>query len=83
MNRRVKSQKLEYMIEMSDKRIPPPPALPPNIKLSENYCLFHKGEIVGNTYTCPKCKIKYCMKCALEAKTQGTSCIKCKQIILI
>jgi len=68
---------------MNDKKIPPPPVLPPNIDLKDNYCLFHKGEIVGNVYTCPKCKTKYCMNCALEARARGISCIKCKQIVLI
>ncbi|MCK4687402.1 MAG: hypothetical protein KAT66_04685 [Candidatus Lokiarchaeota archaeon] len=70
---------------MSDKKIPPPPVLPPSIQIKnmDNFCLFHKGHIKGEIYSCPKCKTKYCLKCAKEARNEGKYCVKCKQIILI
>jgi len=67
---------------MSEKRTPPPPALPPSFSIKENSCLFHKGEIQGEIYECPSCKSKYCMECARKAKTEGKHCVKCKQLIL-
>jgi len=68
---------------MSNKNLPPPPVLPPTIKISEQFCLFHKGNIRGEIYICPKCKSKYCLECAKKAMNEGKSCIKCKQIILL
>jgi hypothetical protein len=70
---------------MSNKKIPPPPALPPsNFGSKENYCLFHKGDIKGKeVYICPKCKTNYCMDCAKIAKSEGKKCIKCKQLIFL
>lgn len=68
---------------MSNKKIPPPPRLPPSIKVNENFCLLHKGEIEGEIYICPKCKTKYCMKCAEKAQEEANLCIKCKQLILL
>jgi hypothetical protein len=68
---------------MNDKKIPPPPVLPPSTKFNENFCLLHKGDIEGEIYICPTCKIKYCMKCAEKARTGAKLCIKCKQLILI
>lgn len=67
---------------MNDKKVPPPPVLPPSIKLTENFCLFHKGIIQGDIYTCPKCKTKYCLECAKKAKLEGQLCVKCKQLII-
>jgi len=66
---------------MNDKKIPPPPTLPPVFNIDEKYCLFHKGEIQGEIYTCPRCKTRYCLNCALEAKQEKKLCIKCKQLI--
>jgi len=67
---------------MSDKKVPPPPALPPSFKMEENFCLFHKGDIQGDMYTCPACKTNYCLVCAKKAKLEGKLCIKCKQLVL-
>ena len=69
---------------MSDKKIPPPPALPPSsAKIGDDYCLFHKGKIMGNIYQCVTCKAKYCVECAKKAKEEGKKCIKCKQLIFL
>lgn len=69
---------------MSDKKIPPPPSLPPNTsKIPENFCLFHRGEIKGDIYQCVTCKAKYCKECAKKAKSEGLKCIKCKQLIFL
>ncbi|UCD00997.1 MAG: hypothetical protein JSV23_08940 [Promethearchaeota archaeon] len=68
---------------MSDKEVPPPPVLPPPFKINEYFCLFHKGDIQGETYTCPACKTKYCLECAKKAKVEGKLCVKCKQMILV
>lgn len=68
---------------MSQKKAPPPPSLPPTVKIKENFCLLHKGELHGELYTCPACKSKYCLECVKKAKSEGKSCIKCKQIFLI
>ena len=66
------------------KKIPPPPDLPPNsVKLKENYCFFHKGDIQDEHYICPSCNTKYCLECARKAKSEGKKCVKCKQLILI
>ncbi|MFX0000212.1 MAG: hypothetical protein ACFE9Q_15350 [Candidatus Hodarchaeota archaeon] len=67
---------------MSDKKIPPPPTLPPSFKIKDNFCLFHKGEIQGETYTCPTCKSVYCLECAKKARVEAKLCIKCKQLII-
>lgn len=68
---------------MSYKKIPPPPILPPIVKLNDEFCLFHKGNISGEFYICPSCKTKYCLECAKEAKNEGKLCIKCKQLVLM
>ena len=68
---------------MSEKKVPPPPALPPTIGIKENYCRFHKGDLQGDLYTCPSCKEKYCLECAKKAKSEGKKCIKCQQLIFI
>ncbi len=68
---------------MRDKKTPPPPALPPSFKIGDNFCLFHKGDIQGDTYTCPACKTNYCLVCAKKAKLEGKLCIKCKQLIIL
>ncbi|MBD3340480.1 MAG: hypothetical protein GF353_15300 [Candidatus Lokiarchaeota archaeon] len=69
---------------MTKKNLPPPPNLPPdNIKITENYCLIHKGEIKGEIYECPSCKRKYCLECALKIKDEGKKCPKCQQIIFL
>ncbi len=68
---------------MNNKKVPPPPVLPPSIKINENFCLLHKGEIRGKIYTCPSCKINYCMECAEKASQEAKLCIKCKKLILV
>ena len=68
---------------MSDKKEPPPPVLPPSFNLSDNFCLFHKGPIQGETYTCPTCKTPYCLECAKKAKLERKLCIKCKQLVIV
>ncbi|MBY8985162.1 MAG: hypothetical protein KGD65_08855 [Candidatus Lokiarchaeota archaeon] len=67
---------------MNNKEIPPPPALPPSFKVDENFCLLHKGNVEGETYTCPSCKTKYCLKCAQKAKSEAKLCVKCKQLFM-
>ena len=68
---------------MSDKKIPPPPTLSPTFNKLDNFCLFHKGDLSEDKYTCPKCKTIYCLECAKRAQEDRKSCIKCKQIILL
>ena len=68
---------------MSEKKVPPPPVLPPSIEITENFCLFHKGNIKGKIYTCPKCKTDYCLECAKKARNEGKYCVKCRQLIII
>ena len=68
---------------MSEKNTPPPPRLPPSFKVDEDFCLFHKGEIGDESYICPNCKTRYCLKCAKEAKLSQKPCIKCKSLILL
>ena len=69
---------------MADKKKPPPPIMPPSsVKITENFCLFHKGDIEGDIYQCNTCKTKYCLECARKAKEEGKKCIKCKQLIFI
>ena len=68
---------------MSDKKLPPPPALPPSFTASSKFCLFHKGALSEDIYTCPKCKTIYCLECAKKAQVERKSCIKCKQIVLL
>lgn len=58
---------------MSDKKVPPPPVLAPSVALSENFCLFHKGDIKGEIYTYPSCKTRYCLDCAEKAKKEENS----------
>ncbi|MHA2391926.1 MAG: hypothetical protein ACXAEX_08140 [Promethearchaeota archaeon] len=68
---------------MQNKRIPPPPVLPPVIKIDKNFCLLHKGTIQGDTYICPSCKTKYCMQCAKRAEQEVGLCVKCKSLITL
>ena len=68
---------------MSDKKLPLPPTFPPSFKESDNFCLFHKGNLLEDIYTCPKCKTIYCLECAKKAQADSKSCIKCKQIVLL
>ena len=69
---------------MNDKKkIPPPPAFPPSMNIKENTCLFHKGQLQGDIYTCPSCKTNYCLECAKKAKAEKKNCVKCKQLILV
>ena len=68
---------------MGEKKTPPPPAMPPNFSLKNDYCLFHKGDLSGDIYTCPSCKAQYCLDCAKKAKEEKKYCVKCKQLILL
>ncbi|MFX1275097.1 MAG: SBBP repeat-containing protein [Promethearchaeota archaeon] len=43
----------------------------------EDKCVIHKGEIKGINYVCPKCKAKYCLKCASTLMRRGESCWIC------
>ena len=61
--------------------MPPPPAMPPSISIKKDFCLFHKGDLSEDQYTCPSCKTKYCLECAKKAKSEGKYCVKCKQLI--
>ncbi|MFX1502665.1 MAG: hypothetical protein ACFFDH_17020 [Promethearchaeota archaeon] len=68
---------------MSDKNVPPPPILPPSFKIKKNFCLFHKGDIQGEIYTCPVCKTNYCLECAKKAQLEEKLCVKCKRLVLM
>ena len=69
---------------MTDKKNPSPPIMPPSsVKIMENFCLFHRGDIKGDIYQCNACKSKYCFECAKKAKAEGKKCVKCKQLIFI
>ncbi len=68
---------------MSEKKVPPPPSMPPAFKVNENFCLLHKGELKGQTYECPGCKTKYCLECVKKAKIEKKSCVKCKKIFFL
>jgi hypothetical protein len=69
---------------MTGKKLPPSPSLPPKqAKLSDDFCLFHKGKISEETYKCPTCHATYCLTCAQKAKENGKKCVKCKQVILL
>ena len=51
------------------------------IEEKEEICPVHKGPIVGVMYKCPKCKTKYCMKCARTLVQKGEGCWVCNQPI--
>ncbi len=68
---------------MSQKKVPPPPSMPPSIKIKENFCLLHKGDLTGQTYECPSCKTKYCLECAKKARAEKKSCVKCKKLFML
>ncbi len=68
---------------MNDKKITPSPSLPPSFTVSDNLCLFHKGDFSEDIYTCLKYKSIYCLKCAKKAQADRKSCVKCKQIVLL
>ncbi|MBN1802223.1 MAG: hypothetical protein JW891_11995 [Candidatus Lokiarchaeota archaeon] len=44
-----------------------------NIQEEIDICQVHRGPIEGIIFSCPKCKTKYCLKCAriVEAKNEG------------
>jgi hypothetical protein len=65
---------------MNNQNKPPPPVLPPSFKVSDTFCLLHKGNLDGEIYVCPSCKTKYCMNCAQKAKEEAKLCITCKNL---
>jgi hypothetical protein len=51
------------------------------IEEKEDICPVHKGPIVGIMYACPKCKTKYCMKCARTLVQKAEGCWACNEPI--
>jgi parallel beta-helix repeat protein len=51
------------------------------IEEKEDVCPVHKGPIVGIMYACPKCKTKYCMKCARTLVQKNEGCWACNEPI--
>jgi len=51
------------------------------IEEKEDVCPVHKGTIVGILYACPKCKTKYCMKCARTLIQNKEGCWICNEPI--
>ncbi len=51
------------------------------IEEKEDICPVHKGPIVGIMYACPKCKTKYCMKCARTLVQNNEGCWACNDPI--
>ncbi|MFX1276125.1 MAG: hypothetical protein ACFFBP_06225 [Promethearchaeota archaeon] len=49
----------------------------------EDFCQVHKGPLTGMTYICPKCKAKYCVKCATSLSQRKEGCWVCDTIIKI
>ncbi|MHA1150120.1 MAG: LamG-like jellyroll fold domain-containing protein [Promethearchaeota archaeon] len=47
------------------------------IKQALDKCTVHKGKIQGITYVCPKCQVKYCMKCAQTLESKNEECWVC------
>ncbi len=68
---------------MSQKKVPPPPSMPPSVKVKENFCLLHKGDLKEPTYVCRACKTKYCLECAKKAKAEKKTCVKCKSLFFV
>jgi len=69
---------------MSDeKKLPPPPVMPPSFKIKKDFCLFHKGPITEEIYKCSNCGQSYCLGCAKNAINEGKTCIKCKSPIFL
>ncbi len=56
---------------MSNKKLHPPSILPPSFTASSKFCLFHKGDLSEDIYTCPKCKIIYCPECVKKLRLIG------------
>ncbi len=51
------------------------------IKPDQDFCIIHKGPIRGIIYSCPKCGVKYCMKCASTLKNRKEGCWSCEEKI--
>jgi len=51
------------------------------IEEKEDVCPVHKGPIMGINYACPKCKTKYCMKCARTLIQNKEGCWACNEPI--
>ena len=47
------------------------------IREDVDICQVHKGPIEGVNYICPKCKTKYCLKCAQVLKQRNEGCWVC------
>jgi len=47
----------------------------------QDFCVIHKGPIRGIIYSCPKCGVKYCMKCATTLKERKENCWSCEEKI--
>ncbi|MEX2717558.1 MAG: SBBP repeat-containing protein [Candidatus Sigynarchaeota archaeon] len=50
---------------------------------TQHICVVHKGPIAGAIFLCPKCKVFYCMTCALVLKQKGEKCWSCGADIAI
>jgi len=50
---------------------------------TQHICVVHKGPIAGAIFLCPKCKVFYCMNCALVLKQKGEKCWSCGAEIAI
>ena len=48
------------------------------IEPDADFCVVHKGPIRGIIYSCPKCGVKYCMKCAKMLKKRKEGCWSCE-----
>lgn len=51
------------------------------VDIKVDICPVHKGKILGVIYSCPKCNVKYCMKCARTLKNQNEGCWACNEPI--
>jgi hypothetical protein len=47
------------------------------IQDQEELCQVHKGPLTGMTYVCPRCKTKYCVKCATALANRREGCWVC------
>lgn len=52
-----------------------------NIQEKQDFCQVHRGLLSGVSYICPKCKTKYCLKCARALKEKSEGCWVCFETI--